>query len=31
MEQIAVPAKNLNEIQAEPGGAPRCRREGIAN
>jgi hypothetical protein len=31
MEQIAVRAKYLNEIQSEPGGAPRCGREGIAN
>ena len=31
MNQIAVPAKDLNEIQLEPGGAPRCGREGIAN
>ena len=31
MNQIAVPAKDLNEIQPEPGGAPRCGREGIAN
>jgi hypothetical protein len=31
MNQIAVPAKDLNEIQTEPGGAPRCDREGIAN
>jgi hypothetical protein len=31
MEQIAVPAKDLNEIQSEPGSAPRRGREGIAN
>jgi len=31
MEQIAVRAKDLNEIQPEPGGAPGCGREGIAN
>jgi hypothetical protein len=31
MEQIAVPAKDLNEIQPDPGSAPRCGRKGIAN
>jgi hypothetical protein len=31
MEQIAVAAKDLNEIQPEPGGASRCVSEGIAN
>ncbi len=31
MNQIAVPTRDLNEIQPEPGGAPRCGREGIAN
>ena len=31
MDQIAVPAKDLNEIQPEPGGTPRSVREGIAN
>jgi hypothetical protein len=31
MEQIAVPGKDLDEIQPELGGAPRRIREGIAN